>query len=60
MSTSAGVQLILGFCAAVAAYLLLVVYNGGRIELDRLELVNPSEPAAAPGQPSGSAPAQSQ
>jgi len=33
MTTSTRVQFVLGISAAFAAYLLLIVYNGGKIDL---------------------------
>jgi hypothetical protein len=58
MSTSARIQLFLGFMAAGAAYLLLVVYNGGRIDFGHaglLELFRGRPAAAAHPAPAASA-----
>jgi len=45
MSNSSRIQLVLGACAAIAAYLALVVYNGGHVDLTRIGL---SQQAKAP------------
>ena len=56
MSTSGRIQMLLGVAAGVAAYLLLIVYNGGRVDLKSAHLSKLVQAwrAEQPSRPEGS------